>query len=78
MKSITVKELRDLLEDQDDDMQVIFSTDYGDHGRTAQALPLKGDVEEVLIEKSAYSNSGFAVASNDDDEENSEPYLLIK
>lgn len=66
MKTITVKELRDLLDDQEPDALVVFTADYGDHGHTAQALPLKGEVEERRIEKSAYSNSGFSLAQDED------------
>lgn len=81
MRSITVRELKALLEDQDEDREVIFSTDYGDYHRTPQALPMAGEIEEVAIVKSAYSNSGFAVLSEDDDqgdEDDRETYLLIK
>ena len=41
------------------------STNYGDYSRTEQALPLKGEIDTVCIEKSAYSNSGFAVCENE-------------
>jgi hypothetical protein len=78
MRTITVRDLIALLEDEDQDKKVVFSTCYGDYHRTQQALPLRGEVEEVLIEKSAYSNSGFAIADNDDDEENDEVYLVIR
>lgn len=64
LKTLTVAELIDLLQDQDPDARVIFSTDYGDYSRTEQALPLKGDIDEVFVEKSAYSNSGFAVVTD--------------
>ena len=47
MKTITVAELLELLEGQDTDAKVIFSTDYGDHCHTPQALPLKGEAETV-------------------------------
>lgn len=82
MRTITVQQLRDLLEDEDPDALVIFSADYGDYHRTAQALPLKGEVEEVEIEKSAYSNSGYAIAESDEDAEDEGPdagkYLVIR
>lgn len=66
MKTITVAELIVLLEDEDQDARVIFTTDYGDRAHTMQALPLTGECETVTIEKSAYSNSGYAVLSDDD------------
>ena len=84
LKTLTVKALRDLLEGEDDDALVIFSTDYGDYHHTPQALPLRGETEEVYVEKSGYSNSGFAVVSDEDDaaelmEEDDAPrYLLIR
>ena len=61
LKTITVGNLMDLLGDYDPETPVIFTTDYGDHGHTAQALPLKGHAEEVLVTPTAYSNSGFAI-----------------
>ncbi len=64
-KTMTVAQLIDLLEGERQDAKVIFSTNYGDYSRTMQALPLRGECDEVMIEKSAYSNSGFAVAEND-------------
>jgi len=90
MKTLTVAELIELLQDQDPDAKVIFSTNYGDYHRTQQALPIEGrDFEEVKITKSAYSNSGFAVVSQDDDdgsfdredddqEDETETYLVIR
>lgn len=69
LKTLTVAQLIDLLQDQDPDARVLFSTCYGDYGRTQQALPLKGQFDEVTIERSAYSNSGFAVAELDEEEE---------
>ena len=84
MKTVTVAELIELLQEQDPNARVIFSTNYGDYHRTMQALPICGEIEEAVIEKSAYSNSGFAVASTDEDDDeesgddNYEPYLVIK
>lgn len=43
LKSITVRHLRELLESEDDDALVIFSTGYGDRGNTPQALPIRGE-----------------------------------
>lgn len=67
MRTITVRELRQALEDVDQDAFVVFTSDYGDRSRTAQALPLRGEVEETLLVKSAYSTSGFALAESDED-----------
>lgn len=68
LKTITVAELIERLQGEDPDAKVIFSTNYGDYSRTEQALPLRGETEQVMIEKSAYSNSGFAIASEDRDD----------
>ena len=68
-KTITVAELIERLQGEDPDAQVVFSTCYGDYHRTQQALPIHGEFEEQAIEKSAYSNSGFALADEDDDDD---------
>lgn len=69
LKTITVRELIDLLEDYDDDTPVIFSSNYGDRGRTEQAHRLTGDADLVTLRKSGYSESGYAVVENDEDAE---------
>jgi len=82
LKTITKRELIDLLEDDDapDDALVIFATDYGDRGHTEQALGIRGEVEEVIVTESAYSNSGFAISDNPDDEDalgDDEPKFIV-
>ena len=72
LRTITVRELRDLLEDEDDNALVIFTTNYGDYHHTSQALPLKGETEEGTVAKSAYSNSGFELVQDEDDFEEGE------
>lgn len=87
LRTITVAKLIDLLEGESPDALVIFSTDYGDYHHTPQALPIKGEVEEAFIEKSAYSNSGYAVVDVDGltgeemeeaDDRGEETYLVIR
>lgn len=82
LRTLTVGQLRDLLADYGDDLPVVFSCDYGDYCHTEQALPIRGhDVFEVVLEESAYSQSGFAVADDDDydvDEQAPTTYLRIK
>ena len=82
LRTLTVARLIDLLEGESPDALVIFSTDYGDHHHTQQALPLRGELETVTIEKSAYSNSGFAIAEPDEDGDDEsgddETFLMIK
>ncbi len=79
LRTITVARLLDLLRDEDPEARVIFTADYGDHARTAQALPIRGEVEEVLIERSAYSASGYALADDDEhDDEHDATFLVIR
>jgi hypothetical protein len=69
IRSITVRQLRQLLFDVDDqEAIVVFSSDYGDHSHTEQVHAIRGEFEEVQIETSAYSQSGWAVINEDDDE----------
>jgi hypothetical protein len=65
--TITVRDLMEALEGQDPEALVIFASDYGDHCHTQQAFALDGDLEEVQLEESAYSDSGWAVAGERDD-----------
>jgi hypothetical protein len=79
LRSITVADLREILEDQPDDALVIFAADYGDRNHTEQALPLRGEVERVEISASAYSASGYAIAEPDEDDEgNDDQYVVIR
>lgn len=82
-KTLTVAELIELLEGESPDARVIFATDYGDYHHTLQALPLRGELETVTVEKSAYSNSGFAIAEpdeddDDEDDDSDETFLVIR
>lgn len=68
MRTLTVAELLELLEGQDPEASVIFSTCYGDYHRTQQALPITGrDIRTVTICESGYSNSGFAIVEDEDE-----------
>lgn len=80
LRSITVQDLLDALEDQPKDALVIVGADYGDLSHTEQALGLKGEVEEVTITPSAYSNSGFAIAEPDEDDEepSAQTYVVVR
>lgn len=81
MNTITVAELIAKLQDQDPDAKVIFGADYGDRGRTEQALAIKGRIETVEIEESGYSVSGFAIKTEDDavmDSDEYDTYLVIR
>ena len=82
LRTITVARLIDMLEGESPDALVIVSADYGDYHHTTQALPLRGELETVTVEKSAYSHSGFAIAEPEDcesDEDGAdETFLLIR
>lgn len=66
-KSITVAELKALLEDQSPNLLVTFASNYGDYHRTQQVHSLDGYAEEMKIVETAYSDSGFALSDEDDD-----------
>lgn len=80
LRTITVATLRRLLENEDDDALVVFTADYGDICHTPQALPLRGRIEEVTIEKSGYSHSGYAIVDADEEDGGIEgpTYLVIR
>lgn len=79
LRTITVAELRRMLDGEDDDALVIVSADYGDYHHTEQALPLRGEMDEVTISESGYSNSGYAVDSDDEDTDEDAPkYLRLR
>lgn len=66
-RTITKEELIEALEDLPDGAQVAFSSDYGDHCHTQQAHELRGNVEQVTLRESAYSDSGWAVKDDEED-----------
>lgn len=65
---MTVRELIDALESEDENALVYFVCDYGDHTHTQQALPVKEIEGGHSLVKSAYSRSGLALKESDDDE----------
>jgi hypothetical protein len=69
LNTMTVGDLRDLLEDFPDDARVIFTTDYGDYHHTKQALGIRSAESGHRVERSAYSNSGFALVGDDPDDD---------
>lgn len=75
----TVADLIAELEGMPQDAVVLFVCDYGDHSHTQQALPVASVSELLETEKlteSAYSHSGLAVetADEDDDEQGYEGF----
>lgn len=80
LKTLTVAELIEILEECRQDAPVVFASDYGDHSHTEQALPIKGEVEQTMIQPSAYSDSGWAIATDDtedEDEVESERVVIV-
>ena len=77
--TMSVRELKDLIEHEDDDTLIVATCNYGDYSRTEQVIPLDGELEEVHLEGSAYSQSGLAVPKKEryaDDEEDEEDLTL--
>ncbi len=69
---MTLIELKEQIDEliecgSDPQMEVVMTADYGDIGRTIQALPIRL-VEERTTEESAYSKSGIALADHNDDD----------
>ena len=85
LRTITIGELIDLLQDQDPDAQVLFTANYGDRGHTAQALPIHGEIDDIkeeglTVAESGYSISGFAIVSKDEnsDDATDPTYVVIR
>lgn len=76
-RTITAKVLREALADLDDDALVVFSSNYGDHGRTEQVHFLDGEIEERHVKESGYSESGFALVDQDDEPEEDAPTVHV-
>lgn len=67
-ESVTVGELRAMLEDHDEESLVVFICDYGDHCHTQQALPIKSaeQLSSDDFRTSGYSQSGIAMIEERD------------
>lgn len=65
--TITVGELKDLLEGLDEDARVAFACNYGDRCQTQQVISITGDINEENLHRSAYSESGWAVCKDRED-----------
>ena len=68
-RAMTVAELKDLLENYDEEAVVVFVCDYGDHSHTQQALLIESaeELNSSDFHESAYSNSGIAQNRSNDD-----------
>lgn len=64
-----VRELIEMLEGMDQDAEVHFAYNYGDHCNTMVA-PAVSQVEEMYVEPNAYVNDDALVDDENADEEN--------
>jgi len=69
LRTLTVKELIEVLQDEDPEMPVVFATDYGDYHHTIQVHAIDGSVDEEPIRESAYSRSGWAIPDHEKEDE---------
>ena len=67
----TVRNLREMLEELDQDARVLFACNYGDYHHTQQALPVEEAAEYFVgtLVESGHSQSGIAFVDIDDDAE---------
>ena len=74
-EAMTVRQVREALEDFDGDARVVFISDYGDYHHTMQALPASEvvDAQTSDLVESAYSQSGAAYVDPNDVEEFEDP-----
>lgn len=59
----SVGELKERLQDFDDDMPVVACANYGDRNGTMQLITLQ-EVEATHVDTSGYSESGFKVTDD--------------
>jgi hypothetical protein len=77
LDTISVGELKEILENYDEDTPVAFACNYGDRCRTLQVINIRGDDSMEAIHETAYSESGFAVTRNMGDCEDDEDPLEV-
>jgi hypothetical protein len=77
LRTLKVSQLIAMLEDEDPDALVVFACDYGDYHHTQQALAIEGCIQEEELEKSAYSQSGWAVRGEGEEEDPAGPTVLV-
>jgi hypothetical protein len=77
LNTISVGELKAILENYDDETPVAFACNYGDRGRTLQVINICGNDSMEAIHETAYSESGFAVTRDMGDSEDDEDPLEV-
>ncbi len=81
-QALTVGELIDRLKQYETGAKAVFGSDYGDIGHTLQALPIRviehlnDDLGSSLV-ASAYSNSGVAIETFDDSDDQIEFDVIV-
>jgi hypothetical protein len=74
-----IHELQNLKEELGD-VGVLISSDYGDRCHTEQVLEINS-VDASLIQKSAYSNSGFSISDDEitpEDIDNCNAFIILR
>jgi hypothetical protein len=70
--SMTVSDLKEMLDEMPDNAVVLFACDYGDYCHTMQALPVnRADLlalSDLRLDETSYSRSGLAVSEIEDDD----------
>lgn len=74
---VTVKELRDMLEDHDDDDRVFFAYPSNDYWRTMIAEPVQ-EVETLPLVPSDYHGEGiFKITKDDPEDDSDDPSFVV-
>jgi hypothetical protein len=73
---ITVSELIEQLEDEEQDMHVAMCTEYGDRVSTMQAIPAT-EVATAFLATTEYSNTKLKLVESGDEDENAEEVVVI-
>ncbi len=73
VRTVTAKELIEVLNELPEGARVAFSSDYGDYVHTEQLHLIRGETELVDVCESAYSHSQLAVERDDDEGHNFNP-----
>jgi hypothetical protein len=82
--ALTVRQLIELLEDEDQDLPVVFQYNYGDHWNTLVLAQVE-EVEEANAERSSYhdmfklcDDNLMEELSEENDEENENRVLVLR
>lgn len=76
IQSLTKTELISELHGYDTTLKVVAGVSYGDRVNTMQAIPAT-DVNELFIQSSSYSDSGYALKEDGDQEDEAEEVISL-